>query len=465
MTSRHPGESSWRLVGPGPRTWQMLFLARLARSPASSWRSRQPPDCSPHWPVSLLAMGAAGHGPGTGALPRPGLGRAERMALVHRSPALGPGGIRVPAASAPRGLSVASWGALLADITLLACAVAWVRDRRGADGDPSRGCADHGWVWRSAPTRQLMLLIGAVMLVATALLVARVGVVLQPQPPWTALAIVSAEDGARSSSGSPTPRDVPRPIDSWSRSTVTLWPRSTTCRWPTMRRPARRPCQPQARSCVGSTCRCGARGTHRTRSRIGRSACRCEGCRGREGAADDRLLRAHHRRRRATGGPAGGCTHGTPGTRCGWPRRRSRGCRRGRPSTACDVVRLVVCGDGHPGTRWRPALPAARSRSGAVRGAASTGPRLATGHRPCERLDRVLAARPPSPTAPPRWCCRYATTATPAPLAPCCGRTGHSATVRHWVAASTAPDATTARPGRSSRWVASGPAARSCAGA
>lgn len=194
MTSPTLAKSSWRLSVPGPRTWQMLFLASTATFAGIALGQPSAPRLLAALAGVVLAMGAPGLAMAWALFPRPGLGRAERLALVL--------GLQLSVLVAsgfllhvlPAGLSVAAWGAILANVTLLCCGIAWVRDRRGADGDPSRG-----WQTRlgvaSAPTRQLMLLLGAVMLVATALLVARMGVVLQPQEPWTALSIVSAQDG------------------------------------------------------------------------------------------------------------------------------------------------------------------------------------------------------------------------------------------------------------------------------
>ncbi len=96
------------------------------------------------------------------------------------------------------GLTPAAWGALLADISLVACGVAWIRGRRGTTSSmavppvgPRIGLAALG----EASTSQLTLLMGAGLVAVLALVVARAGVVAQPQPSWTALAIEPADGG------------------------------------------------------------------------------------------------------------------------------------------------------------------------------------------------------------------------------------------------------------------------------
>ena len=132
--------------------------------------------------------------------PGPGLGRAERVALTI--------GLQLALVvvcgfllhTLRQGLTLASWGALLADITLVACAVAWVRSRRVNDTPaiPSAGAAANP-SWFSAfahlPTTQLVMLVGAGVIAALALGVARAGVVAQPQPAWTSLGIAAADGG------------------------------------------------------------------------------------------------------------------------------------------------------------------------------------------------------------------------------------------------------------------------------
>ena len=124
------------------------------------------------------------------------------------------------------------------------------------------------------------------------------------------------------------------------------------------RRPSR--CRPRARSCARSMCPCGGRSdaTGCGALSIG-PALPARGAGVDEGAADQRLLPAHHRRRRATGRSAG------RGARGPWPRRPGR---HHGPARTARPGRRRRRGRRPPGerrerpagTRRRSALPAAR---------------------------------------------------------------------------------------------------------
>jgi uncharacterized membrane protein len=148
----------------------------------------------------LLAFGVPGIAMTRALFPGPGLGRAERITLVV--------GIQLSLTVMcgfllhllRPGLSSASWGSILADITLLACAVAWVRGRHidaSATAATPRRTRMPGWgvAVSSATTRQLALLVGAVVLAGLSLVIARAGVELEPRPAWTALGITAADAG------------------------------------------------------------------------------------------------------------------------------------------------------------------------------------------------------------------------------------------------------------------------------
>ena len=149
----------------------------------------------------LLALGLPGIAVTRAMFPGRGMGQAERIVLII--------GIQFALVILsgfllqllPSGLSPATWGDILADITLLGCAVAWLRGRTLAPDDrvalANAPAPAPGWltVISKLPTSQLAMLIGAVMVAGLALALARAGVAWQPQPAWTALAIEPTDAG------------------------------------------------------------------------------------------------------------------------------------------------------------------------------------------------------------------------------------------------------------------------------
>jgi len=186
-----------------PPDRQALRLAGLAAlALGSGFVLAQPaaPASLVTFAAALLAMALPGMALARALFPGPGLGRAERLALTI--------GLQLALLTVcgfllhllRPGLAVASWGALLADITLVACAVAWIRARRVDTMSviPSAGAATTpGWfaTLGRASTAQVVMLIGAGAVAVLALMVARAGVVAQPQPAWTALGITAADGG------------------------------------------------------------------------------------------------------------------------------------------------------------------------------------------------------------------------------------------------------------------------------
>jgi uncharacterized membrane protein len=190
---------SWPAPPPSPQTLRLSVLGALAL--VSGIVLTQP--AAPSWLTTLagvlLALALPGMALTRALFPGPGLGRAERVTLTI--------GLQLALIvvcgfllhTLRQGLNLASWGALLADITLVACAVAWVRSRRvnATSATPSVGAAGDSWfaAFAHLPTAQLAMLVGAGVVAALALGVARAGVVAQPQPPWTALGIAAADGG------------------------------------------------------------------------------------------------------------------------------------------------------------------------------------------------------------------------------------------------------------------------------
>jgi hypothetical protein len=87
----------------------------------------------------------------------------------------------------PSGLSAASWGAVLGSLTVAGCAIAWLRERSlEAVSRPTRA---------AIPASQLTMLAAAGVVSLLALVVARAGVVAQPQPGYTALSIHPDDSG------------------------------------------------------------------------------------------------------------------------------------------------------------------------------------------------------------------------------------------------------------------------------
>ena len=183
------------------QTLGLVLLACLAFG--AGWVLNQPDAPRPLVAVAgaLLALGLPGIALTRAMFPGPGLGRAERTALTI--------GLQLALVVMcgfllhflRPGLSAASWGAILANVTLLACAVAWLRGRNVAWQDvptPSSSTRlDQGWraTFSNTPTSQLAMLIGAALLVVLALAVARAGVAWQPQPAWSALTIEPIDGG------------------------------------------------------------------------------------------------------------------------------------------------------------------------------------------------------------------------------------------------------------------------------
>jgi hypothetical protein len=188
-------DRSTHTAGPSRSTLGLVLLAVVAL--ASGWvlTLPDPPSGPEAIAGALLGLGVPGLAWLRALFPRRTLSRGERWALVL--------GIQLSLVvvsgfllhlSRP-GLSSASWGAFLADLSLIACAIAGVREHR-----LSRR-ADMGPVVRSmplfaaAPTRELVLLLAAAMVAVGAFAVARVGVMIQPEVPWTSLAVVPLEGG------------------------------------------------------------------------------------------------------------------------------------------------------------------------------------------------------------------------------------------------------------------------------
>ena len=176
---------------------------------------------------ALLALLLPGIALTRALFPGRGMGRAERSILVI--------GLQFAIVILsgfllqllPSGLSAAAWGDLLADITIVGCVVAWIRGRPVA-ADERMGAVDGPGsspgllaLVAKLPTAQLGMLIGAGVLVALALGVARAGVAWQPQPAWTALSIEPKPMVVEPSrSVSPTLKGIPRRTGSWRPSTA-----------------------------------------------------------------------------------------------------------------------------------------------------------------------------------------------------------------------------------------------------
>ncbi|MBX3029591.1 MAG: DUF1616 domain-containing protein [Chloroflexi bacterium] len=183
-------------VTPGRSTLGLVALAAVAL--VCGWLLTRP-DLAPGTEAiagALLGLGVPGLAWVRALFPRRTLDRAERWALVL--------GIQLALLvvtgfllhlSRP-GLSSASWGAFLADISLVACLVAWWRERRASRGDGRPAVVRSTPLFAAAPTSQLLMLLAAAMVVVVAFAVARVGVLVQPDPPWTSLAIVPADGGS-----------------------------------------------------------------------------------------------------------------------------------------------------------------------------------------------------------------------------------------------------------------------------
>ena len=130
MTASGQARSS-RGTGATPRRQTRGLLVLAAVALAAGWLLTQPGASQPL--VAAAGASLAFVLPGAALLramfPGPGMGRAERLALAI--------GLQLALVVMcgfllhllPAGLSAASWGAILADVTLLACAVAWLRSR------------------------------------------------------------------------------------------------------------------------------------------------------------------------------------------------------------------------------------------------------------------------------------------------------------------------------------------------
>lgn len=204
-----PGARAWRWPSAPPRraTFGLIVLAALGLGAGFILTQPSAPKPLVALAGGLLVFGVPGVALTRALFPGPGMGRAERMALTIGTQLslivmcgfllhlLRPG------------LSSVSWGSLLADITLIACAAAWVRGRgsevHDAGARPTGARTSPGWIAAisSGSMAQLAMLIGAGMLVTLALVVARAGVVAQPQPAWTALAIEAVHAGRAVSVG------------------------------------------------------------------------------------------------------------------------------------------------------------------------------------------------------------------------------------------------------------------------
>ncbi len=197
------GARSGRRRGAGPRRQTRGLVILAAAALAAGWLLTQPGAAQPL--VAVAAASLAFALPGMALLramfPGSGMGRAERLVLTI--------GLQLALVVMcgfllhllPAGLSGASWGAILADVALLACAVAWLRGRGAQVPDTQPGAsgpaAQPGWsaAFAHVPTSQLAMLLGAMLITALALGVARAGVALQPQPAWSALAIEATNGG------------------------------------------------------------------------------------------------------------------------------------------------------------------------------------------------------------------------------------------------------------------------------
>lgn len=204
MTARAPSASSAGVAtaGVSRSTLGLVVLAVLGLC-AGYVLTR--PEASPALVAAsgaMLALGVPGLACSRALFPGGGMGRAERVALAV--------GIQCSLVVVcgfllhllRPGLSAPSWGALLGDITLMACLVAWIRGRaaeaRVGPDAPSRSAPASSWSTRAlaaATRRQLVMLGGAGLLVLLAMGIARVGESAQPQPAWTALAVVPAVGG------------------------------------------------------------------------------------------------------------------------------------------------------------------------------------------------------------------------------------------------------------------------------
>jgi uncharacterized membrane protein len=192
--------ASWPAPPPGRPTLRLLGLALLGLGCGMILAQPASMPVLTTLAGALLAMVLPGLALSRALFPGAGMGRAERVALTI--------GLQLALVVLcgfllhllRPGLSVASWGALLSDITLLACGVAWIRSRRvdGTSPIASNGAVrSPGWLagLANAPTAQVGMLVGAGLVAVLALVVARVGVEAQPQPAWTALAITAGEGG------------------------------------------------------------------------------------------------------------------------------------------------------------------------------------------------------------------------------------------------------------------------------
>ncbi len=190
----------WPAPPPSRQTLSLVILAALGLGAGFVLTQPSVPVGLAALAGALLAFGVPGTALTRALFPGPGLGRGERIALALGSQL----SLTVMCGFLLHllrpGLSSASWGAVLALVTLIACAVAWVRDRQidptevAAASQPARS---PGWgaALSSTPTRQLALLIGAGLLAALSLAIARAGVAVSPQPAWTALGITAADAG------------------------------------------------------------------------------------------------------------------------------------------------------------------------------------------------------------------------------------------------------------------------------
>ncbi len=199
--TRRPASGRWPSWPPSRQTRGLFILAALGLG--AGFVLAQPSSPLPLTAVAgaLLAFGVPGIASTRALFPGNSMGRAERVALIL--------GIQLSLVVMcgfllhllRPGLSTASWGSLLADVTLLACAVAWVRGRflepaaPVATGSGSRPDAGLAVALSGATTSQMAMLVGAGLLVALSLVVARAGVAAQPQPAWTALSIVAVDGG------------------------------------------------------------------------------------------------------------------------------------------------------------------------------------------------------------------------------------------------------------------------------
>ncbi len=201
--TRSPSGSSlrWPTAPPRRGTLSLIVIAALGLGAGIVLTRGSAPQPLLALAGALLAFGLPGMALSRAMFAGPGMGRAERIALVI--------GIQLSLIVVcgfllhllRPGISPASWGSLLADITLVACAIAWLRSRGPAAAQASRPRAvtRPGSSWKvaiaRASTGQLLMLVAAGLVAALALVVARAGVAMQPQTPWTALSIEAAEGG------------------------------------------------------------------------------------------------------------------------------------------------------------------------------------------------------------------------------------------------------------------------------